>query len=83
MARDIILATQEPHGLSVRNSLPGVVRTISPGEGSDVIDVDIGGASVLANITRAATQALALAPGTPVWALVKAVSMRGQLRTAR
>jgi ABC-type molybdate transport system ATPase subunit len=39
--------------------------------------VDIGGAIILARITRAALAALGLHTGQPIWALVKAVSMRG------
>ena len=76
-ARDIILATQDPTGLSVRNRLRGTIRTIADDTGYDLIDVDVGGASVLARVTRDATRELALAPGRPVWVLVKAVSTRG------
>jgi len=77
LARDIILATQEPRGLSVRNQLRGQVRSISADADNDLIEVDIGGAAVLARITRAATQELGLAPGLNVWVLVKTVSTRG------
>jgi molybdopterin-binding protein len=46
--------------------------------GSDLVSIDIGaGASILARVTRAATRELELAPGASVWALVKAVSLRG------
>jgi molybdate transport system ATP-binding protein len=77
LARDLILATQPVQGLSVRNALAGVVKHI----GNDVhqaqlVTVDIGGASVLARVTRDAVEALALTAGSPVWVLVKAVSMR-------
>lgn len=77
LARDIILATEEPRGLSVRNQLRGVVRSVVDDAGSDLVELDIGGAAVLARITRDATTELALAPGREAWVLVKAVSTRG------
>jgi molybdate transport system ATP-binding protein len=85
LARDVIVSTRMPQYLSVRNSLPGVVTAIDDdgtgkaGDlGSDLVSVDIGaGASVLARVTRAATRELELAVGAAVWALVKAVSLRG------
>jgi len=40
------------------------------------VSVDIGGASVLARVTRDALESLALHPGSAVWVLVKAVSLR-------
>jgi molybdate transport system ATP-binding protein len=77
LARDVIVATRPPEGLSVRNVLAGKVVSVSAASAhSDLVAVDIGGATVVARITRAATQELALEPGRPVWALVKAVSMR-------
>ena len=78
LARDIILATEQPHGLSVRNTLQGVVSEISPDDADAVlVKVDIGGATVLARITHDAAAALSLRTGSPVWVLVKAVSTRG------
>ncbi len=78
LARDIILATERPHGLSVRNELQGVIAELTA-EDQDalLVKVDIGGAIVLARITREAAQALSLQPGRRVWVLVKAVSTRG------
>ncbi|HXC07280.1 MAG TPA: molybdenum ABC transporter ATP-binding protein [Steroidobacteraceae bacterium] len=85
LARDVIVSTRMPQYLSVRNSLPGVVTAIDDDGtgnaadlGSDLVSIDIGaGASILARVTRAATRELELAVGAPVWALVKAVSLRG------
>jgi molybdate transport system ATP-binding protein len=78
LARDIILATGKPHGLSVRNTLQGVISEMSPDEdGAVLVKVDIGGATVLARVTSDAAAALNLRPGTPVWVLVKAISTRG------
>ncbi len=77
LARDIILATEEPRGLSVRNQLRGVVRAVVDDAGNDLVELDIGGAAVLARITRDATAELAIVPGREAWVLVKAVSTRG------
>ena len=80
LARDVIVATREPQDLSVRNMLRGTITAIARDAGdADLISIDVGGATILARVTRAATHDLALAPGIAAWALVKAVSMRGRL----
>ena len=78
LARDIILATARPEGLSVRNVLTGTIARIAPDDAdTDLVYVDIGGPSVLARVTRAASLDLGLQAGSRVWVLVKTVSMRG------
>lgn len=78
LARDIIVATQKPDFLSVRNSLAGIVTSIvSDDAESDLITLDIGGAHIMARITKSATRDLSLRPGVNAWALVKSVSLRG------
>jgi molybdate transport system ATP-binding protein len=89
LARDVIVATQLPQHLSVRNHLQGVVSAIDSDADSDLVSIDVGaeraagdgpfggGPTVLARITKAATRDLNLVPGTPVWALVKSMSLRG------
>jgi len=78
LARDIIVATQMPRHLSVRNCLPGIVKSVEGDDGnSDLISIDIGGEQILARVTKAASRELSLAPGLPVWALVKSVTLRG------
>jgi len=77
LARDLIVATEAPRHLSVRNSLKGVVTSVAHDvEDSDLIAIDIGGILIMARVTKAATSELALAPGTAVWALVKTASLR-------
>ena len=77
LARDLIVATQAPQYLSVRNTLSGVVTAVmDDAEDSDLIAVDIGGTIIMARVTKAATRDLGLAPQLPVWALVKTVSLR-------
>lgn len=84
LARDIILATSRPEGLSVRNTLTGVIASIAPDDpDTDLVHVDIGGATVLSRVTRAASTALALRAGLQVWVLVKAVSVRGHAFVAK
>jgi molybdate transport system ATP-binding protein len=79
LARDIIIATEKPYALSVRNALEGVVAEMAPDEDSAVlVKIDVGGgAIVLSRITQDAAGALGLRSGMSVWALVKAVSTRG------
>jgi molybdate transport system ATP-binding protein len=84
LARDIILATEPPRGLSVRNAVEGVITELSDDIGQAIlVKADIGaGAAVLSRVTRNATQALGLRVGMTVWVLVKAVSARGHTYSA-
>jgi molybdate transport system ATP-binding protein len=75
LARDLILALEEPRGISVRNHLRGTVRSITPDAGADLVEVDVAGTMLMARITTASTRELKLAPGLPLWVLVKAVSV--------
>jgi molybdate transport system ATP-binding protein len=78
LARDIIVATEAPQGMSVRNIVQGRITAVSSDDDdADLIAIDIGGASIMARVTKAATRELAFMPGLPVWALVKSVSLRG------
>jgi molybdate transport system ATP-binding protein len=78
LARDLIVATRATEHLSVRNSLTGVVAAVSSDDAhSDLIAIDVGGPLIMARVTKAATGELGLRPGLTVWALVKAVSLRG------
>ena len=77
LARDIIVATQVPENLSVRNILRGMVTAVTSDDvDSDLVAIDVGGTPILARVTKAATRELSLRPGLAVWALVKAVSLR-------
>jgi molybdate transport system ATP-binding protein len=84
LARDVILATEAPRGLSVRNVIEGVVAEVSADEGdAAIVRVDIGGATVLSRVTLAAVEALKLQKGMRLWVLVKAVSLRGHAFTSK
>ncbi len=78
-ARDVVLATEKPQHLSIRNAFAGSVVEVAPGRGPQIdLQLDIGTAQqpvlLLARITLRAFQELQLAPGKPVFALVKTVS---------
>jgi molybdate transport system ATP-binding protein len=79
LARDVIVATESPRGLSVRNVVPARVVSVTPDSGRAVlVELDIGRtATLLARITERASGELALGPDKQVWALIKAVSLRG------
>ncbi|MBZ9675918.1 molybdenum ABC transporter ATP-binding protein [Mesorhizobium sp. ES1-1] len=74
-ARDVMIATQQPTGLSALNILPGTIVAIGRGEGPTVdIAIDCNGATVLARITEQSRQMLKLQLGGHVFAVVKTVS---------
>jgi len=75
-ARDVALATKRPEGLSIRNILPGTIVELAAEADTAFAEtlVDIGGLRIRARITRAAADELGLAPGRPVFALIKSVA---------
>jgi molybdate transport system ATP-binding protein len=80
LARDLIIATQKPVGLSVRNELEGTIRAIDDdGREAVLVEIDVGGPVLLARVTRPAAAELALEPGRRIWVLVKATSLRGHV----
>jgi molybdate transport system ATP-binding protein len=55
--------------------LPVTVRTVTEAAGADaLVELDSGGDRLLARVTRRSATGLALAPGLPLWAIVKAVA---------
>jgi molybdate transport system ATP-binding protein len=75
-ARDVMLARSAPTDLSALNVLPGVVAAIGPHDGPIVeIRVDCNGEALVARLTRYSVERLGLAPGTPVFALIKTVAL--------
>jgi len=74
-ARDVSVATEEPRGLSIRNRLPVTLDSITPlGGGEAMLRLLAGPSALLARVTRDAVEELALHPGQPLWALIKAVT---------
>lgn len=83
-ARDVMLALEEPRNISALNILRGTVADIAPADAASVnVRLDCGGAAVVARITRHSAAVLKLAPGTPAYAVVKAVSVSGPSSEAR
>ena len=81
LARDVIVASERPSGLSVRNVVPARVLSVTPDAGRAVlVELDIGRtATLLARITARASEELGLKKDKNVWALIKAASLRGHV----
>ncbi|MCZ8316727.1 molybdenum ABC transporter ATP-binding protein [Phreatobacter sp.] len=74
-ATDVTLSRGATEGLSTRTVLGGTVTRIDPDAGGPFVTVTLtltGGDVIIAAVTRLAAEALDLAPGVPVKALVKA-----------
>ncbi|WFU08845.1 molybdenum ABC transporter ATP-binding protein [Rhizobium sp. CB3090] len=75
-ARDVMLATARPEGLSALNILEGRVLAIgTAADGTVDVKVDCGGDSVLARITQFSSERLGLRIGLPIHAIVKTVAL--------
>jgi len=79
-ARDVVLATQRPIGLSIRNAFAGRVTEIAPAQGPQVdVRLDIGTKEqpvmLWARITARALAELRLGIGSDIFALVKTVAL--------
>ena len=77
LARDVALARGTGGDLSIRNRLPATLTRVTdqPGSAWCDVDLDIGGQTLRARITRAAAEALDLQPGEALEALVKSASL--------
>ncbi len=80
---EVILAKGPPVGLSVQNSVPGVVTALDEEAGRVLVRIDVGQTFLTASISRRAAADLALAPGQPIFALVKALSIARHRLAAR
>ncbi|WP_440980726.1 molybdenum ABC transporter ATP-binding protein [Shinella sumterensis] len=75
-ARDVMVATVRPEGLSALNILEGTLEAIEPdGEGMASLRIACGGDHVRARITALSVERLGLAPGPPVHAVIKTVAL--------
>ena len=72
---DVALSRTHVDGISVRNQLRGRVAEITERDGVVWVRVDAG-LSMIVRITRAAADAMAMAPGDDVWCLVKVSAIR-------
>lgn len=76
-AREVILATREPEGLSLHNALSGTVSAIhtDPAVDHAIVQIAVGGVLLLAEVTRDAVATLGIVVGTRLHALIKSVSI--------
>lgn len=76
-SRDVSLATERPSPTSIRNVLSGVLVSLHQDESSAFAEatIDLGSHRLRARITRASAAELDLAVGSPVFALLKSVSL--------
>lgn len=74
-AGDVLLATQEPHGLSARNVLRGSLAALSH-QGTTVVAAVDAGERFVVHLTPGAVESLGLHAGMPVWLVVKTHSCR-------
>ena len=81
LARDVSLALSPATDTSLLNSLPVVVEQVAdeshPALALCRVRVGSGASSLLARLTRRSAAALALQPGTALWAQIKAVALIG------
>ncbi|QES49043.1 adenylate kinase [Streptomyces venezuelae] len=74
-ATEVALATGPVEGISIRNQLSGTVADVATGPAMASVKVDVDGGGLTAAITADAVQALGLAAGSPVVALIKATEI--------
>jgi molybdate transport system ATP-binding protein len=70
-AGDILLATENPRGLSARNVVPGTIHRLERKDWTVSAFVDCGGSQLEVHLTLAAQDALSLAVGKHVWVVIK------------
>jgi molybdate transport system ATP-binding protein len=74
-ADHVLLASEQPRGLSARNIWPGRVRAVERVRGAVEVWLDAQPGFVLARVTPEAARELAVTPGAEIWAIVKAHAM--------
>ena len=76
-AREVILAAEEPRGISVHNVIAGIVRAVAadPVRHAAMVEVALEEAVLLARVTPDAVARLGLAPGATVLALIKSMAI--------
>jgi molybdate transport system ATP-binding protein len=75
-AREVMIATTLPDGLSALNVLPALVTALEQaGEGAVAVGLDCSGVRLTARLTRKSVDALGLEPGRKVYAVIKSVAL--------
>ena len=75
-ARDVSIALEKPERISIRNVLPGTVHAVAESDGpfrtvTIAVADETGESRIAATVTGSAVRDLGLAPGLPVFALIK------------
>ncbi len=75
-ARDVMLATVKPEGLSALNILEGhIAGIVLSDDGMAMVQVDCGGDVIASRITRLSVERLVLAQGQPIFAIIKSAAL--------
>ena len=76
-AREVILATHRPEGISLHNVVPGTVVAIhvDPAFAHVIVQIAVGSALLLAEVTEDTVARLGIAVGGAIYALIKSVSI--------
>jgi molybdate transport system ATP-binding protein len=76
-AREVILASERPRGISLHNIVEGIVKhTVAEPDGRAItVEIMLPEGALLSRVTPDAIANLALSPGTPVLALIKSTSI--------
>ncbi|MFE4861436.1 molybdopterin-binding protein [Streptomyces sp. NPDC056670] len=72
---EVSLATGPVEGLSIRNQIPGTVADVATGGAMASVKVDVEGGELTSAITKDAVEALSLAAGSSVVALIKSTEI--------
>ncbi len=75
-SRDIILCRQHPAAISARNLLPCRVARIIPAGRKVGVALDLGDRELVAEVVADAATELAIEPGAPLYAVIKASAFR-------
>lgn len=74
-AEDILIATEEPRGISAANVLPGSIQKIETRDGEAILTV-LAGEEFVVRLTAGAVSRLRLQANTPVFLVIKTRSFR-------
>ena len=82
-ARDVMIATVRPDGISALNVIEGRIAALDdPGDGNVLVRIDCAGDTILSRVTRHSAARLDLRPAKTIFAIIKAVSFDRDDRAA-
>jgi len=58
--------------LSARNQIKGTIKTVTKGQTTSLVQIEVNGTIITASITNQAVDDLKLKPGQPAYAVIKA-----------